>query len=132
MKVRFLYLLPLLTASCAYQEHLAVSSTGNYERDRNFTVGGTGHIAGADGSSMTHDHRESFKDAVQGAVLLGGSIATASVNKAKEITSQQATKQAQQTARNASNNATKVQLGGQVPVKSGPDETVTFPPIPKQ
>lgn len=44
---------------------------------------------------------------------------------AKEIAN---TKTAAGITTNASDNATKVQLGGQVPIKSGPGETITFPP----
>lgn len=37
-------------------------------------------------------------------------------------------KTAADVTKNASDNATKITTGGQVPIKSGPGETITFPP----
>src|SRR5438552_2905931 len=63
--MKLLLLINLLLCGCVGYEHIAVSKSGNYERDRIISLGGTSSQKGADGSSFVHDHQASFKDAVQ-------------------------------------------------------------------
>lgn len=121
-------LLALLLSSCEINQYEAHAQAGNWVKEINLALGGTGHSNRSDGSTHTYDNRESFKDATQAAVLIGGSLATASVNKAKEITSQQATKQAQQTARDQIKSNTIIKTGNQKATLVPDGSTVIYPP----
>lgn len=81
-------LLSLCLSSCVYYDHEAVSSTGNREKDRIVSLGGTSSQKGADGSSFTHDHQASFQAGMQTVGTYGTGLLANSVLKAKEITAQ--------------------------------------------
>ncbi len=51
-----------LLPSCVVYEHSAVSKSGNTETDKLYSLGGTTSQRGADGSSLVHDHQQSFRD----------------------------------------------------------------------
>lgn len=110
MRTLLLIILSQLSIGCVMYDHVASTKSGNYERDRMFSFGGTTSQRGADGSSMVHDHQQSFRDATIAATAIAGSVASASVSKAQEATKRAADTNATNATINASNNATQVEL----------------------
>lgn len=82
--------LALLLASCTAYDHIAMTKSGNFERDRIFKLGGTISQRGADGSSMASDDQVSFRDFTVAATTIAGSVASAAVAKSREVTSRAA------------------------------------------
>lgn len=59
--MKSLLLIPLLLlCSCVAYQHEATSKSGNHEKDTYVSLGGSASVHGADGSSLVHDHNDSF------------------------------------------------------------------------
>lgn len=123
-------------SSCVVYDHEAVSSTGNKEHDKLWSLGGTNSQHGADGSSLVTDHQASFQQAVQAIGTVAAGAAAASVSKAMETTKQLSnaaaakTAQAQISATAATTNATtaaRTTVTGQA-IQANPGAVVP-PPI---
>jgi len=78
----------ILLCSCQLAMHEAHASATKWEKDTNFTFGGTTHTTGADGWDNATDHNASFQVAAQAAGVALGSYVAYLTQKSADLTSQ--------------------------------------------
>lgn len=77
-----------LLCSCQLATHESHASAGKWEKDTNFTMGGTTHTTGADGWDNATDHNASFQVGAQAATSLGAGLFSFWATKSVQLTQQ--------------------------------------------
>ena len=125
--MKALLLIPFLLCSCVVYEHTASSRTGNVETDKLYSLGGTTSQRGADGSSLVHDHQQSFRDAMAAAGVAIGAYQAVKVNGSNNALSATQNTNAASISKAQIQGDTAVKLGAQKPIITEPPQVVTFP-----
>lgn len=126
----FPLILACFLASCSDLKYAAVAPNGGTENLHLTTFGGSQSLESAGGTRYTSNHNKTagqFFSAVTAVATVG---ANAYVGGAKEVTSRAVSANTSKATINASNNATKVELGKQATDLQTAQSTVLNPNIP--
>lgn len=106
-------ILALFCASCVNFKYSATAKDGNTETFALNSFGGSQSLESAGGTRYTSNHNKTAGQFFQTVAAVAATLGNAYVGAAGEVTARAKDANAASVTKNASNNATKVQLGAQ-------------------